>query len=94
MSSSGPFFTIVLIQFPGVYIMLRKGEPTGSPGGTIVDHFGFIVKDMPKALATWKAANLTIEPTENPNEVYLVAPDGVRVEVYGEPAVPTAIASR
>lgn len=34
---------------------------------------------MPAALARWKAANVTIEPTENPNEV------------YGEPALPTAI---
>ena len=45
---------------------------------------------MPAALARWKAANLKIEPTENPNEVYVVAPDGIRLEVYGEPAVPTA----
>jgi catechol 2,3-dioxygenase-like lactoylglutathione lyase family enzyme len=80
-----------LIQFPGVFIMLRQAEPSGPPAGTIVDHFGFIVKDMPAALARWKAANLKIEPTENPNEVYLVAPDGVRLEVYGEPALPTPV---
>jgi catechol 2,3-dioxygenase-like lactoylglutathione lyase family enzyme len=80
-----------LIKFPGVFIMLRKGEPTAPPAGSIVNHFGFTVKDMPSALAKWKAANLKIEPTENPNEVYVVAPDGVRVEVYGEPALPTDV---
>ncbi len=80
-----------LIQFPGVFVMLRKGEPTGPPAGTIVNHFGFIVKDMKAALEKWKAEGLKIEPTENPNEVYVVAPDGVRVEVYGEPALPTAV---
>jgi catechol 2,3-dioxygenase-like lactoylglutathione lyase family enzyme len=80
-----------LIQFPGVFIMLQKGEPSGPPAGSIVNHFGFTVKDMPAALVRWKAANITIEPTENPNEVYVVAPDGVRVEVYGEPALPTAV---
>lgn len=80
-----------LIQFPGVYLMLRKGEPTGPPAGTIVNHFGFIVKDMPAALAKWRAANLKIEPTENPNEVYVNAPDGIRLEVYGEPALPTPV---
>ena len=37
------------------------------------------------------AANLKIEPTENPNEVYVVAPDGIRLEVYGEPALPTDV---
>ena len=40
-----------LIQFPGVYIMLRKAEPPAPPAGSIVNHFGFIVKDMPAALA-------------------------------------------
>ena len=80
-----------LIKFPGVFIMLRQGEPSAPPAGSIVNHFGFIVRDMPKALAKWKAANLKIEPTENPNEVYVVAPDGIRLEVYGEPALPTEV---
>ncbi len=81
-----------LIQFPGVYIMLRKVDgDIAPPAGSIVNHFGFIVKDMPAALARWKAANLTIDPTENPNEVYVHGPDGIRVEVYGEPALPTPV---
>src|SRR4026209_2125072 len=80
-----------LIQFPGVFIMLRQAEPTGPPAGSIVDHFGFVVKDMPGALAKWKAANIKIDPTENPNEVYVIGPDGIRVEVYGEPAIPTPV---
>lgn len=86
--TNGP---VELIQFPGVFIMLRQAEPSGPPAGSIVDHFGFVVQDMPAALVKYKAAGLTIQPTENPNEVYLLAPDGVRVEVYGEPALPTPI---
>jgi catechol 2,3-dioxygenase-like lactoylglutathione lyase family enzyme len=81
-----------LIQFPGVFVMLRRGEPTGPPAGGSVNHFGFIVKDMKAALDKRKAAGVTIEPTENPNEVYVVSPENIRVEVYGEPAVPTSIA--
>jgi catechol 2,3-dioxygenase-like lactoylglutathione lyase family enzyme len=80
-----------LIQFPGVFIMLRQAEAPVPPAGSIVDHFGFVVKDMPGALARWKAANIKIEPTENPNEVYVLAPDGIRLEVYGEPALPTPV---
>jgi catechol 2,3-dioxygenase-like lactoylglutathione lyase family enzyme len=80
-----------LIQFPGVFIMLRQAEPSGPPAGTIVNHFGFTVRDMPAALARWKAANIKIDPTENPNEVYVLAPDGIRLEVYGEPALPTPV---
>src|SRR5262245_18187209 len=83
---------VELIQFPGVFVMLRKTE-TAAPtnAGAIVNHFGFTVKDMPAALAKWKAANLKIDPTENPNEVYVNAPDGIRLEVYGEPALPTPV---
>jgi catechol 2,3-dioxygenase-like lactoylglutathione lyase family enzyme len=80
-----------LIQFPGVYVMLRKADDPPAPAGSIVNHFGFVVRDMPAALARWKAANVKIEPTENPNEVYVVGPDAIRVEVYGEPAIPTAV---
>ncbi len=80
-----------LIQFPGVYVMLRKGEVSGPPAGTIVNHFGFTVKDFPAAMAKWKAANLKIDPTENPNEVYVNGPDNIRLEVYGEPALPTPV---
>lgn len=80
-----------LIQFPGVFIMLRKAENPLPPAGSIVNHFGFTVKDMPTALAKWKAANIGIEPTENPNEVYLIAPDGIRVEVYGLPSQPEPV---
>ena len=80
-----------LIQFPGVFIMLRPAESSAPPAGSIVDHFGFVVKDMTAALARWKAADIKTEPTENPNEVYVLAPDGIRLEVYGEPALPTAV---
>jgi catechol 2,3-dioxygenase-like lactoylglutathione lyase family enzyme len=81
-----------LIQFPGVYVMLRKVDTAVEPNaGAIVNHFGFTVRDFPSSLAKWKAANLKIEPTQNPNEVYLNAPDGIRLEVYGEPALPTPV---
>src|SRR5262245_55819966 len=66
--TNGP---LELIQFPGVYVMLRQGEVSGPPAGTILNHFGFTVKDMPSWLAKWKAANIEIEPTESPNEVYV-----------------------
>ncbi len=40
-----------LIQFPGVYIMLRQVEQAvPPPAGGIINHIGFIVQDMPKAL--------------------------------------------
>ena len=89
---SGP---LEMIQFPGVYILLRQADPKGPPleppAGSVVNHFGFVVKDMPGAIARWKAAGLKLELTENPNEVYVEGPDGIRVEVYGVPSLPTAV---
>lgn len=80
-----------LIQFPGVFIMLRKADNPLPAAGTIVNHFGFVMKDFPTALAKWKANGIGIEPTENPNEVYVLGPDSLRVEVYGEPSIPEPV---
>jgi catechol 2,3-dioxygenase-like lactoylglutathione lyase family enzyme len=80
-----------LIQFPGVFIMVSKADAPMPPAGAIVNHFGFTVRDMKAALARWKATGVGIEPTENPNEVYVLGPDGLRIEVYGEPALPAEI---
>ena len=51
-----------LIQFPGVFIMLRQAESPEPPAGSILEHFGFVVKDFPAALARWKAAGVGIQP--------------------------------
>src|ERR1019366_2910648 len=76
-----------MIQFPGVYISLRQGEPTAPPAGSIVDHFGLVYKDLPVWLAKWKAAGIEIEQAQNPIQGYVHAPDGVRVEFFGDPAI-------
>jgi len=82
--TNGP---LSLIQFPGIYIMLRKAEPTGPPAGSVVNHFGLVFRDLPAALALWKASNVHIEQSGNPNQGYVHAPDGVRVEFFGDPAL-------
>src|SRR6516165_227488 len=41
-----------MIQFPGVFILLRRGETKGGTVGSIVNHIGFVWKDhsMPVGL--------------------------------------------
>src|SRR5262245_56119489 len=78
-----------MIQFPGVFIMLRQGDPTAPPAGSIVDHFGFVLKDITAARARWKAANVTYTVgANNPNQGYVEAPDGIGVEAFGGPSLP------
>jgi catechol 2,3-dioxygenase-like lactoylglutathione lyase family enzyme len=83
---------LMLIQFPGVYIMLRQADPTGPPAGSIVNHFGFAWKDLPATLAKWKADGIEIEQGGNPNQGYVHGPDGIRVEFFGDPSLPTPVA--
>jgi catechol 2,3-dioxygenase-like lactoylglutathione lyase family enzyme len=78
---------LAMIRFPGVYILFQPGEPTAPPAGSIVDHFGFAFKDLPTWMAKWKANGIEIEQTGNPIQGYVLAPDGVRVEFFGDPAL-------
>jgi catechol 2,3-dioxygenase-like lactoylglutathione lyase family enzyme len=83
---------LTMIQFPGLFVILQQGESSAPPAGSIVDHFGFVLKDINAARAKWKAADVkyTVGAT-NPNQGFVEAPDGVRVEVFGDPSLPGPI---
>src|SRR5580692_490269 len=49
---------IVMAQYPGIYILLRKQDNTGGTVGSVMNHFGFYVKDFEGSVAKWKAAGL------------------------------------
>jgi catechol-2,3-dioxygenase len=85
--ANGP---LTLIQFPGIFIMLRQSDAAEPPGGSVVDHFGFVYRDLAAARAQWKAAGIKYDIGEtNPNQGYVYAPDsGIRVEVFGDPSLP------
>src|ERR1700676_511036 len=70
-----------MVQFPGIYIVLRQQNPTGGTAGSVLNHFGFHVKNINESMAKWKAAGITIEPPGN--NPMLVAPDDIRVEIIG-----------
>jgi len=83
---------LAMIQFPGVFLILREMEPSAPPAGSIVDHFGFVVKDLPAEIAKWKANGLLVEQTgTNANQRYVTAPDGIRLEVFGDPNLPVPV---
>ena len=85
--TNGP---LTLIQFPGIFVMLRQADAASPPAGSVFDHFGFVYKDIDAARARWKAAGVKYDVGEvNHNQGYVFAPDsGIRVEVFGDPSLP------
>src|SRR5437870_5990729 len=69
---------IVMAQFPGIYILLRKQDYNGGSVGSVVNHFGFYVKDFEGSVARFKAAGLKWEPG-NPGQGFIAGPDGVQI---------------
>src|ERR1051325_2090536 len=56
-----------LIGFPGLYISLILGTEKGEGGtvGSVVNHVGFIVDDVQKRTAEWKAKGVKVLPGGN-----------------------------
>jgi catechol 2,3-dioxygenase-like lactoylglutathione lyase family enzyme len=75
-----------MIQFPGVFILVRRAETKGGTVGSIVNHIGFVWKDLPAAKAKWQAAGYKIEESD-PNHGYILGPDGIRLEYSGDPSL-------
>jgi catechol 2,3-dioxygenase-like lactoylglutathione lyase family enzyme len=76
-----------MIQFPGVFILLRGGQTKGGTVGSIVNHLGFVWKDLPAAMAKWQAAGYKIEQGSDANQGYILGPDGIRLEFFGDPSL-------
>ena len=74
-----------VIKFPGVFIFLRKGEPSGGTTGTVVDHIGFHVPNGEELVAKLRAAGVKMDSNTGTRRkstwgnVY--SPDGVKVEI-------------
>jgi catechol 2,3-dioxygenase-like lactoylglutathione lyase family enzyme len=82
---------ITMVQFPGIYILLRKQDNSGGTVGSVMNHFGLYVKNFDESVAKWKAAGLKWEPGNNPGQGFLTAPDNVRVEIYENKNIATAM---
>jgi len=71
-----------VFKFPGVLILVRKGDATAPSVGSVVGHIGFHVPDTTAALARWKAAGLDTEVGQNPGQGFVWTPDKLtRVEI-------------
>ncbi len=80
-----------MIQFPGVFILLRQAEPTGGTVGSVINHFGFNVKDIKSSVARWQAAGLDVEPGNRAEQAWLMTPDDARIEILEDTAIEESI---
>jgi catechol 2,3-dioxygenase-like lactoylglutathione lyase family enzyme len=73
------------VQFPGARVNLTLGNASGSGEtvGSVVNHVGFIVKNVQEQAAQWKAKGVPVLPGNNnrPDQAFVVTPDGVRIEI-------------
>jgi catechol 2,3-dioxygenase-like lactoylglutathione lyase family enzyme len=80
------------VKLPNMLIVLTQRAPTGPSQGTVMDHFGFKVRNLDEILASWRAAGLEVQSeftgAEGMRNAYLLAPDGVRVELQEDPQLP------
>ena len=83
---------LVMMQLPGIYVILRKQDPTDGSAGSVVNHFGLHVKNLDEWLPKWKTAGLKIEAGNNPRQLYLIAPDDVRLEIIEDTSLSTPVA--
>jgi len=87
---------IVGVKLPNFILLFTEREPTGGTQGSVMDHFGFKVRSTAKFLEKWRAAGLEVGPeftgAEGMPNAYVMAPDGVWVELQEDPSLPVPIA--
>jgi catechol 2,3-dioxygenase-like lactoylglutathione lyase family enzyme len=76
---------LTVAKLPGALIAFQVRPPTGGSMGTVMDHFGFRVRNIEEVKTKWKAAGyqVTSEFTgaEGFPNAYLMGPDDLRIEL-------------
>jgi len=83
---------LVAVKLPGMLIAFRQAEPTGSSEGTVMDHFGFKVKNLAEVLQAWRAAGYQVgrefTGSEGFPNAYITGPDEVKIELQEDKSLP------
>jgi catechol 2,3-dioxygenase-like lactoylglutathione lyase family enzyme len=79
------------VKLPGMLVVFTERAPTGGSQGTVMDHVGLAVPDLAAALVSWRAAGYEVQAEftglEGTPNAYLMAPEGVRVELQEDPTL-------
>jgi catechol 2,3-dioxygenase-like lactoylglutathione lyase family enzyme len=80
------------VKFPNMLIAFRQGAPTGPSQGTVMDHFGFKVRNIREMLATLRGLGYQVQSefkgAEGFPNAYVLGPDGLRLEMQEDPSLP------
>ena len=84
------------LKFPNMIILLRENTPTMGSRETVMDHFGFKVRDIESFLASWRAAGYGVESeflgAEGQKNAYVMLPDDVYVELQEDQSLHVEVA--
>lgn len=83
--------TTDVVKYPGELIFLKKADPTGGTEGSTINHVGFLVRDLAKARAKWEADSVKIVTVVSPTQLFLMSPDGVKIEIYEDKSISAPI---
>ncbi|MDX1491665.1 MAG: VOC family protein [Pseudohongiellaceae bacterium] len=86
---------LTAITMPNMAVILTDRAPTGGSRESVMDHFGFKVRNMAKFLAKWRAAGYEVERefigAEGQSNAYVMMPDDVYVELQEDQALPMEV---
>jgi catechol 2,3-dioxygenase-like lactoylglutathione lyase family enzyme len=84
--------TLTAVKLPNMLIAFRTTPPTGPSEGTVMDHFGFKVRNLAEFLKGWRAAGLPVgnefTGAEGFPNAYITFPDDVKVELQEDRTLP------
>ena len=84
--------SLELLRFPGIYIILTRGETAEGSEGSTVNHFGFAVKNVDDVHAKLAAAGLpTVQELTNPKRWVTMFPDKIKIEFTEDPSLSVPI---
>ncbi len=87
--------SLVAVRLPGFLVALSPREPTGGSQGSVMDHFGFKVRNMERFLAKWRAAGYSVgrefTGAEGQLNAYVTMPDDVYVELQEDQMLPVEV---
>jgi catechol-2,3-dioxygenase len=88
--------SLTVIRWPSMLMLLTQRAPTGGSQGTVMDHFGFKVRDIESVLAKWRDAGYAVQSeftgAEGHPNAYLMGPDSVRIELQEDPTLTDEVA--